>query len=72
MNSNFISIIYPMFQLNILCVGPFLLIKCLRLHVRDNMVQKKVDIAIPVTTLSDPESNTTFSNGTTWCTCGSC
>ncbi|KAI3466859.1 hypothetical protein Pfo_023522 [Paulownia fortunei] len=31
------------------------------------MVQEKADAAIPVTTLSPPEGNTTFLGGTTWC-----
>ncbi|CAK9156124.1 unnamed protein product [Ilex paraguariensis] len=31
------------------------------------MVQEKADTAIPVTTLSPPEGNTTFLDGTTWC-----
>jgi hypothetical protein len=71
MISNFISVIYLIFQLNISRVGPFSLKKCLGPHVRDNVVQKKADTTIPITTLSDQESNTTFPDGTTWCTCGS-
>nr|KJB47942.1 hypothetical protein B456_008G047800 [Gossypium raimondii] len=31
------------------------------------LVQDKADAAIPVTTLSPPEGNTTFLDGTTWC-----
>jgi hypothetical protein len=31
------------------------------------VVQEKADTAIPVTTLSPPEGNTTFLDGTTWC-----
>lgn len=31
------------------------------------VVQQKSDAAIPVTTLSPPEGNTTFIDGTTWC-----
>lgn len=30
-------------------------------------MQEKADTAIPVTTLSPPEGNTTFLDGTTWC-----
>ncbi|KAK6150127.1 hypothetical protein DH2020_017652 [Rehmannia glutinosa] len=31
------------------------------------MVQEKAEAAIPVTTLSPPEGNTTFLGGTSWC-----
>ncbi|KAF5736364.1 Carbohydrate-binding X8 domain superfamily protein isoform 2 [Tripterygium wilfordii] len=31
------------------------------------VVQEKADAAIPVTTLSPPEGNTSFLDGTTWC-----
>lgn len=31
------------------------------------VVQEKADAGIPVTTLSPPEGNTTFLDGTTWC-----
>jgi hypothetical protein len=31
------------------------------------MVSKMADTAIPMTTLSPPEGNTTFLDGTTWC-----
>lgn len=31
------------------------------------MVQEKAEAAVPVTTLSPPEGNTTFLGGTTWC-----
>ncbi|KAK7359055.1 hypothetical protein VNO77_01001 [Canavalia gladiata] len=34
---------------------------------RGIVVQEKSDAAIPVTTLSPPEGNTTFIDGTTWC-----
>lgn len=34
---------------------------------RDISVQEKADAAIPVTTMSPPEGNTTFIDGTTWC-----
>ncbi|XVE67528.1 hypothetical protein DITRI_Ditri08aG0168100 [Diplodiscus trichospermus] len=43
---------------------------CLLLLVVPTMetsVQEKADAAIPVTTLSPPEGNTTFLDGTTWC-----
>ncbi|MBA0591896.1 hypothetical protein Gorai_008888 [Gossypium raimondii] len=33
----------------------------------ETSVQDKADAAIPVTTLSPPEGNTTFLDGTTWC-----
>ncbi|KAJ7969053.1 glucan endo-1,3-beta-glucosidase 13 [Quillaja saponaria] len=36
-------------------------------EARGNVVQEKVDAEIPVTTLSPPEGNTTFIDGTTWC-----
>lgn len=31
------------------------------------VLQEKADTAIPITTLSPPEGNTTFIDGTTWC-----
>ena len=34
---------------------------------RGIVVQEKEDAAIPVTTFSPPEGNTTFIDGTTWC-----
>jgi len=34
---------------------------------REIVVQQKSDAAIPVTTMSPPEGNTTFIDGTTWC-----
>ncbi|KAJ1405367.1 X8 domain [Sesbania bispinosa] len=34
---------------------------------RGIVVQEKSDAAIPVTTFSPPEGNTTFIDGTTWC-----
>jgi len=36
-------------------------------RARGIVVQQKADAAIPVTTLSPPEGNTTFIDGTTWC-----
>ncbi|KAL3584298.1 hypothetical protein D5086_015359 [Populus alba] len=33
----------------------------------ETATQEKAESAIPVTTLSPPESNTTFLGGTTWC-----
>ncbi|KAL5577329.1 hypothetical protein UlMin_019028 [Ulmus minor] len=44
-----------------------LLMKChLALRMEAN-VQEKAETAIPVTTLSPPEGNTTFLDGITWC-----
>ncbi|KAJ9140849.1 hypothetical protein P3X46_031445 [Hevea brasiliensis] len=44
-----------------------LFLECFLVLVVEAMVQEKADAAIPVTTLSPPEGNTTFLGGTTWC-----
>ncbi|KAL4627697.1 hypothetical protein ACB092_05G184100 [Castanea dentata] len=44
-----------------------LLIECYLVLTTGAVVQEKADTAIPVTTLSPPEGNTTFIDGTTWC-----
>ncbi|KAG6695784.1 hypothetical protein I3842_09G115000 [Carya illinoinensis] len=44
-----------------------LLLECYLVLTADSVVQEKADTAIPVTTLSPPEGNTTFLDGTTWC-----
>ncbi|XP_027348482.1 glucan endo-1,3-beta-glucosidase 13 [Abrus precatorius] len=41
--------------------------ECYLAMARGIVVQEKSDAAIPVTTLSPPEGNTTFIDGTTWC-----
>ncbi|XP_027921969.1 glucan endo-1,3-beta-glucosidase 13 [Vigna unguiculata] len=42
-------------------------IECYLATAREIVVQQKSDAAIPVTTMSPPEGNTTFIDGTTWC-----
>ncbi|KAF5475072.1 hypothetical protein F2P56_006917, partial [Juglans regia] len=44
-----------------------LLLECYLVLTADSVAQEKADTAIPVTTLSPPEGNTTFLDGTTWC-----
>ncbi|TKY60199.1 Glucan endo-1,3-beta-glucosidase 13 [Spatholobus suberectus] len=41
--------------------------ECYWAMARGIVVQQKSDTVIPVTTLSPPEGNTTFIDGTTWC-----
>lgn len=43
------------------------LVKHYSAMARGIVVQEKEDAAIPVTTMSPPEGNTTFIDGTTWC-----
>ncbi|KAB2051310.1 hypothetical protein ERO13_A12G046300v2 [Gossypium hirsutum] len=40
---------------------------CFLVSTMETSVQDKADAGIPVTTLSPPEGNTTFLDGTTWC-----
>uniref|UniRef100_A0A5B7CC97 Putative glucan endo-1,3-beta-glucosidase 13 n=1 Tax=Davidia involucrata TaxID=16924 RepID=A0A5B7CC97_DAVIN len=40
---------------------------CCLVFTIEAMVQEKAETDIPVTTLSPPEGNTTFLDGTTWC-----
>ncbi|KAK7847933.1 glucan endo-1 [Quercus suber] len=44
-----------------------LLIECYLVLTTEAVVQEKADTAIPVTTMSPPEGNTTFIDGKTWC-----
>ncbi|XP_022638614.1 glucan endo-1,3-beta-glucosidase 13 isoform X2 [Vigna radiata var. radiata] len=53
---------------NKICLFLFLIfIQCYLAMAREIVVQQKSDAAIPVTTMSPPEGNTTFIDGTTWC-----
>ncbi|KAL5188321.1 Glucan endo-1,3-beta-glucosidase 13 [Glycine soja] len=53
---------------NKMCLFLFLFfMECYLAMARGIVVQQKSEAAIPVTTLSPPEGNTTFIDGTTWC-----
>ncbi|KAK3039740.1 hypothetical protein RJ639_027397 [Escallonia herrerae] len=44
-----------------------LVMECCLVLTLEAMVQEKADVSTPVTTLSPPEGNTTFLDGTNWC-----
>ncbi|KAA8519412.1 hypothetical protein F0562_013668 [Nyssa sinensis] len=44
-----------------------MIMECCLIFSIEAMVQEKAETAIPVTSLSPPEGNTTFLDGTTWC-----
>ncbi|XP_059670517.1 glucan endo-1,3-beta-glucosidase 13 [Cornus florida] len=44
-----------------------IMMECYVAFIAEAMVQEKAEATIPVTTLSPPEGNTTFLDGTTWC-----
>ncbi|KAG6768581.1 hypothetical protein NC652_019566 [Populus alba x Populus x berolinensis] len=51
----------------VLVLPCLLLLQCYLVLTMETATQEKAESAIPVTTLSPPESNTTFLGGTTWC-----
>ncbi|KAM7500526.1 hypothetical protein LguiA_024940 [Lonicera macranthoides] len=44
-----------------------LVIHCCMIYALEAMMQEKVESTIPVSTMSPPEGNTTFLDGSTWC-----
>ncbi|ONI11107.1 hypothetical protein PRUPE_4G088100 [Prunus persica] len=51
----------------VLVLQCLLLLGCYLVSTMELAVEEKADGAIPVTTMSPPEGNTTFLDGTTWC-----
>ncbi|CAL8148262.1 unnamed protein product [Prunus armeniaca] len=51
----------------VLVLRCLLLLGCYLVSTMELAVEEKADGAIPVTTMSPPEGNTTFLDGTTWC-----
>ncbi|XP_021812419.1 major pollen allergen Ole e 10-like [Prunus avium] len=51
----------------VLVLQCLLLLGCYLVSTMELAMEEKADEAIPVTTMSPPEGNTTFLDGTTWC-----